>query len=59
MRQLIKSRIYVGSCRTREDYATLNPNSPYIARFDLPKIANLKSMMPEAYREKPLLVSAQ
>lgn len=42
-----------------QDYATLNPNSPYIARFDLPKIANLKSMMPEAYREKPLLVSAQ
>ena len=42
-----------------QDYATLNPYSPYIARFDLPKIANLKSMMPEAYREKPLLVSAQ
>ena len=42
-----------------QDYATLNPYSPYIARFDLPKIANLKGMMPEAYREKPQLVSAQ
>jgi len=42
-----------------QDYATLNPRSPYIARFDLPKIANLKSMMPEVYREKPVLVSSQ
>ena len=42
-----------------QDYATLNPESLYIARFDLPKIANLKSMMPEAYREKPVLVSSQ
>lgn len=42
-----------------QDYATLNPRSPYIARFDLPKIANLKSVMPEVYREKPVLVSSQ
>ena len=42
-----------------QDYATLNPHSPYIARFDMPKIANLKSVMPEVYREKPVLVSAQ
>ena len=42
-----------------QDYATLHPDSMYIARFDLPKIANLKTMMPEAYREKPVLVSSQ
>ena len=42
-----------------QDYATLNPHSPYIAQFDLPKIANLKTMLPEAYREKPALVSSQ
>jgi len=42
-----------------QDYATLNPHSPYIARFDLPKIANLKSVMPEVYRDKPVLVSSQ
>jgi peptide-methionine (S)-S-oxide reductase len=42
-----------------QDYATLNPSQPYIARFDLPKIANLKSMMPELYRDKPVLVSSQ
>lgn len=40
-----------------QDYATLNPNQPYIARFDRPKIANLKSLMPELYRDKPVLVS--
>lgn len=40
-----------------QDYATLHPGQPYIARFDLPKIANLKAMMPELYRDKPVLVS--
>ncbi len=42
-----------------QDYATLNPRSPYIVQFDLPKIANLKTMMPELYREKAVLVSSQ
>ena len=40
-----------------QDYAALHPNQPYIARFDLPKIANLKTMMPDLYRDKPVLVS--
>lgn len=40
-----------------QDYATLHPTQPYIARFDLPKIFNLKTMMPELYRDKPVLVS--
>ena len=40
-----------------QDYATLNPTQPYIARFDLPKIANLKIMMPDLYRDVPVLVS--
>lgn len=42
-----------------QDYATLNPRSPYIATFDLPKIANLKTMMPQLYRDKPVLVADQ
>lgn len=42
-----------------QDYATLHPESAYIARFDLPKIANLKTMMPELYREQPVLVASQ
>ena len=42
-----------------QDYATLHPSQPYIARFDRPKIANLKALMPEAFRETPVLVSSQ
>ena len=39
-----------------QNYATLHPESGYIAQFDLPKIANLKTMMPDIYREQPVLV---
>jgi peptide-methionine (S)-S-oxide reductase len=42
-----------------QDYATLHPESGYIARFDLPKIANLKSVFPQWYREQPVLVMAK
>ncbi|HQS31847.1 peptide-methionine (S)-S-oxide reductase MsrA [Polaromonas sp.] len=42
-----------------QDYATLNPYSPYIVRFDQPKIASLKTLMPELYRDNPVLVAAQ
>ncbi len=40
-----------------QNYATLHPQSPYIATFDLPKIANLKRAMPEVYRDDPVLVA--
>jgi peptide-methionine (S)-S-oxide reductase len=42
-----------------QDYATLHPRQPYIVTFDLPKIANLKTTLPQLYRDKPVLVSAQ
>ncbi|MDQ6702531.1 MAG: peptide-methionine (S)-S-oxide reductase MsrA [Pseudomonadota bacterium] len=38
-----------------QDYATLHPDSPYIAHYDLPKIANLKKLYPEFYREQAVL----
>jgi peptide-methionine (S)-S-oxide reductase len=41
-----------------QDYATLHPDSGYIATFDLPKIANLKSMFAPQYRADPVLVSS-
>ena len=41
-----------------QDYATLHPNQPYIAINDIPKIANLKAMFPDVWREKPALVFA-
>ncbi len=40
-----------------QDYATRNPHSPYIARFDLPKLAELQALMPEVYRATPVLVA--
>ena len=40
-----------------QNYATVHPDASYIARFDLPKIANLKSMMPALYREQAALVA--
>lgn len=40
-----------------QDYATLHPESRYIATFDLPKIANLKTMFAAQYRDKPVLVA--
>jgi peptide-methionine (S)-S-oxide reductase len=41
-----------------QDYATLHPESGYIRTFDLPKIANLKKLFPQWYRDAPVLVSA-
>ncbi len=40
-----------------QNYATLHPDAVYIARFDLPKLGNLKSTLPALYREKPALVA--
>lgn len=42
-----------------QDYLTLHPESGYIARFDLPKIVNLKAMFPQQYRADPALVNAK
>jgi peptide-methionine (S)-S-oxide reductase len=39
-----------------QDFLTLNPTWPYIVYHDLPKIAALKSIFPEAYRDEPVLV---
>jgi peptide-methionine (S)-S-oxide reductase len=41
-----------------QDYATLHPDQGYIAFNDLPKIRNLKTMFPDLWREKPVLVFA-
>jgi len=41
-----------------QDYLTLNPSQPYIAYNDLPKVAALKALFPNDWREKPTLVSS-
>ena len=40
-----------------QDYATIHPTQPYIVYNDLPKVGNLKTVFPQLYREKPVLVS--
>ena len=57
--QLTPLTVFYPAEAYHQDYATLNPHSPYIATFDLPKIANLKTMMPQLYRDKPVLVAGQ
>lgn len=39
-----------------QDFLTLNPTYPYIVYNDLPKVANLKSLFPALYSDKPVLV---
>ena len=42
-----------------QDYATFNPSNPYIVYHDLPKLGNLRRVMPEVWRSKPVLVSTK
>lgn len=39
-----------------QNYLTLHPESPYIATFDLPKIAALQKVFPAEFQSKPVLV---
>jgi peptide-methionine (S)-S-oxide reductase len=69
--QLEKAHVYRGKIVTKiedykgfypaegyhQNYLTEHPESPYIAINDLPKVANLKQMFPDAYRQDAVLVS--
>jgi peptide-methionine (S)-S-oxide reductase len=33
-----------------QNYATLHPDNPYIAHYDLPKLSNLQQMYPQLYK---------
>src|SRR5262249_53439256 len=41
-----------------QDFLVRNPTYPYIVFNDLPKIANLKQLFPDAYRDQPVTVAA-
>lgn len=41
-----------------QDYLIHHPDYPYIVYNDLPKIANLKRVLPEDYRPTPVMVTA-
>jgi peptide-methionine (S)-S-oxide reductase len=69
--QLEKAHVYRGKIVTKiedykgfypaegyhQNYLAEHPESPYIAINDLPKVANLKQMFPDAYRQDAVLVS--
>jgi peptide-methionine (S)-S-oxide reductase len=40
-----------------QDYATKHPYQPYIVFNDAPKVANLKTMFPDLWREQPVTVA--
>ncbi len=42
--------------RYHQNYLTNHPTDPYIAINDIPKLHELKRLMPEVYRAEPLLV---
>ena len=39
-----------------QDYATRHPSNAYITMYDAPKLRNLQALLPERYREEPVLV---
>jgi peptide-methionine (S)-S-oxide reductase len=51
-------KVFYPAERYHQDYATLNPGSLYITVYDRPKVANLKKLYPELYREQPVLVGS-
>ncbi len=44
--------------RYHQDYLARNPNAPYIAYNDIPKVENFRRLFPDRYSDKPVLVSA-
>ena len=40
-----------------QNYLVRHPDAPYIATFDLPKVAALKASFPASYRPTPVLAS--
>ena len=41
-----------------QNYLNSNPDNPYIAINDMPKVENLKRLFPDLYRDQPVLVLA-
>ncbi len=50
-------RVFYPAEAYHQDYLTLHPNEPYIAIYDLPKIANLRRLFANLYRAEPMLVA--
>lgn len=47
--QVVPLKAFYAAEAYHQDYATLHPTQPYIAHYDLPKVANLQKEMPDLY----------
>jgi len=53
-----RDRTFYPAENYHQDYLTRHPNAPYIVFNDLPKIEELKRLLPDVYRATPVLVIA-
>lgn len=56
--QLAASQAFYPAEGYHQDYATQHPHDPYIAINDAPKVEHLKTMLPDLYRDAPVLVGS-
>jgi peptide-methionine (S)-S-oxide reductase len=47
--QIVPLKVFYRAEGYHQDYATLHPDNPYIATFDLPKVEHLKKNFPNLY----------
>ena len=57
MTKIEPARAFYPAENYHQDFLTRNPRNPYIAINDLPKIDDLKRLLPELYRATPVLVA--
>jgi peptide-methionine (S)-S-oxide reductase len=50
--QIVPLKAFYPAEGYHQNYAALHPDNPYIAHFDLPKVANLQQMFPQLYRNQ-------
>ena len=48
--QVVAFKAFYPAERYHQNYATLHPDNPYIARYDAPKVENLQQLYPQLYR---------
>ena len=48
--QVVQFKAFYPAEGYHQNYAARHPDNPYIARFDLPKVANLQQMFPQLYK---------
>ncbi len=53
--QVTKFDAFYPAEQYHQDYARIHPDEPYIAINDAPKVTQLKQLLPQLYRERPLM----